>query len=317
MPSHYNQQNQQNDNPIIRKFYAESNNMYRKPNGTFVMTGEELHEHADGTIMTLHTMGVNDNSVVVTPEQLNEGGILQGPSHEEGGIPAIVAGTDPIELEGGEYIVNAQTVDAVGKQFLDELNSTQTSYHQGGYEAGQLPSPSQFKNGGKVVKRNNIRRTKPVPTRRKGGNPIQNRVTPKKMGHGGMHQSCPAGMMMNASGGCVPMSSSSGYRTGGNVSNKRKMQAGGVIPMNSEVRTNQIDIQSVRKGSVPKNAVGGNTRKTRGGPTGQGRHQHRAIMDNSGNGHTASHIDGHVHKIVNSEIKIACPPGIGCHSHSI
>ncbi len=32
-------------------------------------------------------------------------------------------------LEGGEYIINAQTVDALGTPFLDELNSTQTSYH--------------------------------------------------------------------------------------------------------------------------------------------------------------------------------------------
>ena len=39
-------------------------------------------------------------------QQKNEGGYLVGPSHEEGGIPAIVDGTEPIEVEGGEFIVN-------------------------------------------------------------------------------------------------------------------------------------------------------------------------------------------------------------------
>ena len=31
------------------------------------------------------------------------GGYLQGPSHAQGGIPAMVGGTTPVELEGGEY----------------------------------------------------------------------------------------------------------------------------------------------------------------------------------------------------------------------
>jgi len=82
------------------------------------------------------------------------GGYLDGPSHEEGGIPATFQhGGAPIELEGGEYIINAQTVDALGTPFLDELNSTQTSYHQGGFQQGQLPSPSQYKSGGRVRKK--------------------------------------------------------------------------------------------------------------------------------------------------------------------
>ena len=77
------------------------------------------------------------------------GGYLTGPSHEQGGIPANVGGNEMIELEGGEYIINAQTVNAVGTQFLDKLNSTQTSYHQGGFNRGQLPG-SKYRRGGKV-----------------------------------------------------------------------------------------------------------------------------------------------------------------------
>ena len=88
-----------------------------------------------------------------------QGGYLDGPLHEDGGIPAIISGGEQVELEGGEYIINAQTVDALGTQFLDKLNSTQTSYHTGGFGPNELPGPSQYANGGKI-RRNNMRRRK-------------------------------------------------------------------------------------------------------------------------------------------------------------
>lgn len=106
----------------------------------------------------------------------SSGGMLVGPSHDDGGIQAIVDGTEPIEVEGGEFVINKQTVDAVGEEFLHKLNSTETTHHTGGYNAGQLPSPSNFKDGGKI----NNGRTK----MRRGGR----RTTPKpirKMGRGG------------------------------------------------------------------------------------------------------------------------------------
>ena len=53
----------------------------------------------------------------------SEGGYLVGPSHEEGGIQVIVDGTEPIEVEGGEFVINKKTVDAVGEAFLHKLNS--------------------------------------------------------------------------------------------------------------------------------------------------------------------------------------------------
>ena len=50
-----------------------------------------------------------------------KGGKLVGPSHEQGGIQAIVDNTEPIEVEGGEYIINKETVAAVGTEFLDNF----------------------------------------------------------------------------------------------------------------------------------------------------------------------------------------------------
>ena len=55
-----------NDNPVIRLFNAPTTPRYYRPNGSIVPIGAELHEHQDGTIMTEHSMGPNDNSVVVT-----------------------------------------------------------------------------------------------------------------------------------------------------------------------------------------------------------------------------------------------------------
>ena len=81
------------------------------------------------------------------------GGMLIGPAHEQGGIPVIVDGTEPIEVEGGEFVVNAKTVESVGENFLHKLNSTQTTHHTGGYNAGQLPSPSNYKSGGRINNR--------------------------------------------------------------------------------------------------------------------------------------------------------------------
>ena len=94
-----------------------------------------------------------------TRKRFNSGGYLKGPKHEQGGIAAIVGGNTPIEMEGGEYIMNAQTVEALGVDFMDKINSTATSYHTGGFEQGELSHlGSNYKSGGLVNGRNNMRR---------------------------------------------------------------------------------------------------------------------------------------------------------------
>ena len=86
--------------------------------------------------------------------KFSDGGMLIGPSHEEGGIDALVDGTEPIEVEGGEFVINKKTVDAVGEDFLHKLNSTATPYHPAsqGFQEGQLPSPSNYEDGGHIKK---------------------------------------------------------------------------------------------------------------------------------------------------------------------
>ena len=84
--------------------------------------------------------------------QKQAGGYLEGPSHEEGGIPAYTPGSPAIELEGGEYIINAATAATLGTEFLDKLNRTQSPYHsEPGFNQGELPG-SNYRGGGHIKK---------------------------------------------------------------------------------------------------------------------------------------------------------------------
>tara|TARA_R100001377_G_C3146333_1_gene94609 strand:- start:91 stop:654 length:564 start_codon:yes stop_codon:yes gene_type:complete len=66
-----------NENPIVSLFQAPTTPRYRRSdNNQLVAVGANLHEHQDGTIMTEHSMGPNDNSVivfVVTNDNQNDG----------------------------------------------------------------------------------------------------------------------------------------------------------------------------------------------------------------------------------------------------
>jgi hypothetical protein len=55
------------------------------------------------------------------PPEMKLGGLLQGPSHERGGIPIKMAGGGMIEAEGGEYVIPTNVVKAKGTEFFDKL----------------------------------------------------------------------------------------------------------------------------------------------------------------------------------------------------
>jgi hypothetical protein len=52
---------------------------------------------------------------------MQEGGVLKGPSHAEGGIPVKVAGDQIAEMEGGEYVIPKNVVRAKGTEFFDKM----------------------------------------------------------------------------------------------------------------------------------------------------------------------------------------------------
>ena len=78
---------------------------------------------------------------------MQDGGVLKGPSHEDGGIPVKVAGVSNAEMEGGEYIINKKSA-AMHKDLLDRINSAgRTSpivgtrkFAQGGQVVGNGPA---------------------------------------------------------------------------------------------------------------------------------------------------------------------------------
>jgi len=52
---------------------------------------------------------------------MQDGGVLKGPAHSDGGIPVKVAGVNNAEMEGGEYVIPKKVVMAKGTEFFDRM----------------------------------------------------------------------------------------------------------------------------------------------------------------------------------------------------
>jgi hypothetical protein len=66
------------------------------------------------------------NSREFVPVQFEQGGLINGPSHKQGGVMAGVKGGLPVELEGGEFIVNKRATE-LNRSLLEAVNSQQGS----------------------------------------------------------------------------------------------------------------------------------------------------------------------------------------------
>lgn len=73
-----------------------------------------------------------------------KGGIVNGPSHSEGGVPFTVQGRGGYEMEGGEYIVNKRAT-AMHRDLLERINKSGMTRPQAGRykfaEGGLVSSP--------------------------------------------------------------------------------------------------------------------------------------------------------------------------------
>tara|TARA_Y100000310_G_scaffold81367_1_gene77957 strand:- start:385 stop:717 length:333 start_codon:yes stop_codon:yes gene_type:complete len=74
--------------------------------------------------------------------QFSPGGYLVGPSHEEGGIDAIIDEEEPIEVEGGEFIIRKSMVDHYGLDFLHRLNQGEVDQSVSDMRQGGRINPS-------------------------------------------------------------------------------------------------------------------------------------------------------------------------------
>ena len=85
-----------------------------------------------------------------------DGGMLKGPSHAKGGIAAKV-GKQPIEMEGGEYVIKKSSAKKLGEDVLNYLNETGKvpQFMAGGYAKkmymdGGMVEEAALEMGGKV-----------------------------------------------------------------------------------------------------------------------------------------------------------------------
>ena len=75
------------------------------------------------------------------PVKYEEGGMVSGPSHSEGGVPFTVQGQAGYEMEGGEFIVNKKAA-SLHRNLLERINSS--------YKVPTSPSSYKFAAGGMV-----------------------------------------------------------------------------------------------------------------------------------------------------------------------
>ena len=81
------------------------------------------------------------------PKTYAEGGMVYGPSHEQGGVPFTVQGQGGYEMEGGEYIVNKESTKKY-KHLLDQINgipqASQYHFATGGVVTAQQGANRQL-----------------------------------------------------------------------------------------------------------------------------------------------------------------------------
>ena len=76
------------------------------------------------------------------PKKFEDGGVVSGPSHAEGGVPFTVQGRGGYEMEGGEYIINKRSA-SMHKELLDRINSSGRT--------SAVVGTQKFAQGGEVV----------------------------------------------------------------------------------------------------------------------------------------------------------------------
>lgn len=81
------------------------------------------------------------NSRKFFPKKFEQGGMVQGPSHQNGGVPFTVQGQGGYEMEGGEFIVNKRAA-SLHRDLLEKINSS--------IKPVSAPAPMKFAQGGNV-----------------------------------------------------------------------------------------------------------------------------------------------------------------------
>jgi len=102
-----------------------------------VKLGFPLGMIVGGIQSAILTANYSNNIKQIKAQKFAEGGVIQGASHAQGGVPFSVAGRGGFEAEGGEFIHKTKAVEHYGLPFMNALNNLQLPkmFAEGGYVA--------------------------------------------------------------------------------------------------------------------------------------------------------------------------------------
>lgn len=85
------------------------------------------------------------------PKKFAEGGMVQGPSHSEGGVPFKVRGQSGYEMEGGEFVINKRAAQ-LHRSTLERINnSVKSNVQTGRFVYDNVNTIQKFATGGAVA----------------------------------------------------------------------------------------------------------------------------------------------------------------------
>tara|TARA_R110000824_G_scaffold244362_2_gene433099 strand:- start:6267 stop:6986 length:720 start_codon:yes stop_codon:yes gene_type:complete len=114
-------------NKSLRKWNCKDGGMIEYKKGGKTMEKFKPHMmYGDGKAKKANTneehLSLKKKGWKHSKPKMQDGGYLKGKSHKKGGIAAVIGGQEPVELEGGEYIIKKSTVDKLGVDTLDAIN---------------------------------------------------------------------------------------------------------------------------------------------------------------------------------------------------
>lgn len=109
-----------------------------------VLSGKGFPENLINSLITSGSAAISYAGQVAAigqrkfvPKKFAEGGMVNGPSHDQGGVPFSVQGRGGYEMEGGEFIINKRAT-AMHRDLLERINNSgRTAALTGSYKFAQ------------------------------------------------------------------------------------------------------------------------------------------------------------------------------------
>lgn len=127
--------------------YRAKLNKYNRDKGTYGngdgLDASHSGDKITGFVASSSNKGKKEKSRLKGSQRAQEGGFLNGASHEEGGIP--------IEVEGGEFITSVEATEILGADKLGAANENPEDY--------EIIHKNELAAGGGLVEKNAVNRS--------------------------------------------------------------------------------------------------------------------------------------------------------------